>query len=274
MQVIDIHLHVGTKDNWTPWVIDFFSKNNPFFYKHFSEKTDPDRILQYLNSQGVKKGIILAEYAPKATGVVTNEFVCDFCKNHSDLIPFGSICLYDGRDILEQARYAHEILGVKGFKMLPSYAHFYPNEERLFPFYEYLQSKNIPVMFHTGTSIFKGSLVKYADPIYFDEIADAFPDLKIILEHGGRPFWYNIVSWLLTRHNNIYVGIAGIPTRHLTEYFPQLEAYQDRFLFGSDWPGVPEIKPLIEKVLALPISNTAKEKILWKNAANILGIEK
>lgn len=272
MKVIDMHIHVGTNENWTPWVVDYFKNNNPYFYENFSQKTDPERIIAYLKSQGVEKGVILAEYAPKTSGVVTNEYVTDFCRGYSELIPFGSICLYEGPSILEQAVYAYEVLGVKGFKMLPSYAHFYPNEERFFPFYDYLQSKNIPVMFHTGTSIFKGSLVKYADPIFLDEVAENFPNLKIILEHGGRPFWYNMVSWLLTRHKNIYVGIAGIPTRHLPEYFPHIEKYQDRFIFGSDWPGVPHIKPLIEKVLALPVSDVAKEKILHKNAESVIGI--
>lgn len=273
MNVIDIHIHVGTYKNWTPWVVEFFRQNNPYFYEHFSQKTDPERIIKYLNSQGVKKGVVLAEYAPEATGVVTNEYVSDFCKDSNDLIPFGSICLYDGRDILEQARDAFERLKVKGFKMLPSYAHFYPNEERLFRFYDYVQSINLPIMFHTGTSIFKGSLVKYSDPIHLDEIADAFPNLKIVLEHGGRPFWYDRVAWLLTRHENVYVGIAGIPTRHLPEYFPHIDRYQDRFLFGSDWPGVPHIKPLIEKVYTLPLSDAVKEKILFKNAETIIGLD-
>ncbi|MBP9561090.1 MAG: amidohydrolase [Syntrophorhabdaceae bacterium] len=274
MYVMDMHIHVGTNRNWTPWVVEFFKKNNPYFHENFSQQTDPARILAYLNSQGIKKGVILAEYAPRATGVVTNEYVTDFCKGHPDLIPFGSICLYEGPDILEQARFAFEVLGVKGFKMLPSYAHFYPNEERFYPFYGYLESKNLPVMFHTGTSIFKGSLVKYADPLLLDEVADAFPELKIILEHGGRPFWYNMVSWLITRHKNIYVGIAGIPTRHIPEYFPHIDIYQDRFIFGSDWPGVPHIKPLIDKVLALPLSDTIKEKILYKNAIRVIGIDR
>jgi len=39
----------------------------------------------------------------------------------------------------------------------------------------------------------------------------------------------------------MHIGIAGIATRHLPRYFPNLERYADRFLFGSDWPSIPWI---------------------------------
>jgi hypothetical protein len=63
MKVIDFHLHIGTKEHWTPWVIDYFGKNNPFYYDNFSEKITPEGITTYLQSQGVDKAVVLSEYA-------------------------------------------------------------------------------------------------------------------------------------------------------------------------------------------------------------------
>jgi hypothetical protein len=269
-KVIDFHLHVGTRGHWTPWVIEFFRKRCPFYYEHFVDTITPEGVLAYLKSQGVDKAVVLSEYAPKATGIVTNEFTARFCQSHDEFIPFGSICLYDGRDVAEQAEHAVHQLGVKGFKMLPTYAHFYPNDERLFPFYEVAEAMKTPLIFHTGTSIFKGSRVKYGDPLFLDDVADSFPDLRIILDHGGRPFWYDRAYWLLTRHKQIYIGMTGIPTAHVLKFFPKLERYGHRFIFGSDWPGVPDIKSTVERVYRLPISDEAKERILWKNAEDLL----
>lgn len=271
MKVIDFHLHIGTKEHWTPWVIDYFGKNNPFYYDNFSEKITPEGITTYLKSQGVDKAVVLSEYAPKATGVVPNEFTSEFCDGHTELIPFGSVCLYNEVPLVEQAEYAFKNLDVKGFKMLPTYAHFYPNDPMLFPFYELVQDLKVPLLFHTGTSIFKGSRVKYGNPLFLDDVADEFPHLRIILDHGGRPFWYDRAYWLITRHKNIYIGITGIPTKQLPRYFPKLEKYQERFIFGSDWPGVPGIKPLVEKIYDLPFSDETKERILAKNAEDVLG---
>jgi predicted TIM-barrel fold metal-dependent hydrolase len=272
MKVIDFHLHVGTKEHWTPWVIDYFRQNNPSYYENFSENITPEGVASYLKTQDVDRAVVLSEYAPKATGVVTNEFTSEFCRNHKELIPFGSICLYNKGALEEQAENAVKNLGIMGFKMLPTYAHFYPNDTKLFPFYEKVQHLKVPLIFHTGTSIFKGSLVKYGDPLFLDEVAQEFPHIKIILEHGGRPFWYEKAYWLVTRHKNIYIGITGIPVKHLLRIFPNLEKHQDRFIFGSDWPGVPDIKPLIERVYGLPLNNEIKERILAKNALDVLGL--
>ena len=271
MDVIDFHLHVGTKDNWNPWVMDFFRQVNPFYHDNFSRNITPEGVLPFLDTQGVSRAVTLAEYAPKTTGIVTNEFIADFCRNSDRLIPFGAICLYDEAPYDEQAIRAVEDLGIRGFKMLPTYAHFYPNDRALFPFYDAVMAMKLPVMFHTGTSIFKGSLVKYGDPLFFDDVAEEFPDLTIILEHGGRPFWYDPAFWLVTRHPKIHIGIAGIPEKHLIQHFPHLERYPDRFIFGSDWPGIPDIKKRVEKILDLPYTTATKERILAGNAKNVLG---
>lgn len=272
MKIIDFHLHVGTKSHWTPWIIEYFRENNPFYYENFSDTITPEGVTAYLKTQGVDRAVVLSEYAPESTGVVTNEFTSQFCGNHEVLIPFGSICLYDNKPLVEQASHAVKDLGMKGFKMLPTYAHFYPNDPALFPFYDFAQGAGVPLMFHTGTSIFKGSRVKYGDPLLLDDVADEFPRLKILLEHGGRPFWYDHANWLMTRHKNIYIGIAGIPARQLPQHFPHIERYADRFIFGSDWPGLPDIKALVEKVTDLPLSMESKERILGRNAAEILGL--
>lgn len=270
MKVIDFHLHVGTKNHWNPWVIEYFRKVNPYYYESFLERVTPEGIIEYLHTQGVDRAVVLSEYAPKATGVVTNEFTAEFCKGHEELIPFASICLYEDVPLEEQAKRAVEELGLKGFKMLPTYAHFYPNDPKLFPFYDTVQSLGVPIMFHTGISIFKGSRVKYGNPLFLDEVADEFPRLKIILEHGGRSFWYDRASWLITRHENIYIGIAGIPAKHLLKCFPHLESYPERFVFGSDWPGVPDIRRLVEKICDLPLKDDTKKRILVKNAEELL----
>ena len=68
----------------------------------------------------------------------------------------------------------------------------YPNDylngvKELEIIYRAAEANGIPVMVHTGTSIFPGARNKYGDPIYVDDVAVDFPDLKILLAHGGRP---------------------------------------------------------------------------------------
>lgn len=270
MRVIDFHLHISPLEIFTPCTQDYFQKNNHDYCERFAAEITPAGVIEVLKNHTVDRGVMLSEYAPNCSSVITNEYTADFCRGHEELIPFGCLCFYDDTPYEEQARYCVEELGMKGFKLLPSYQYFYPNDPVMFPFYDYVQSLGLPVMFHTGSSIFNGTRIKYADPLLLDDVADEFRDLTIIMEHGGRPFWYDRAAWLITRHENMHIGIAGMAVRHLPKNFPQLEKYGKRFVFGSDWPGMADIKGLITRVLALPVSDETKDMILHGNAERIL----
>jgi predicted TIM-barrel fold metal-dependent hydrolase len=271
--VIDFHIHTADLRHCNPWVTDFFNNANKFYLENLHEIITPNGVIDYLNSEGVDLAVTLAEYNPHSSGVVPNEFLHEFCAGHSDrLIPMGSIDFESDVPYIEQAKNAVYNLGMKGFKLLPSYAYFYPNDPKMFPMYGFAQELGLPIMFHTGTSVFTGTRIKYANPLLLDDVACEFPELKLLLEHGGRSFWYDRVAWMLMRHPNVYVGCAGIPAKHLHANF-KLEVYSDRFIFGSDWPGVVGINILACKIMDLPISREVKEKIFYHNAARVLGIK-
>jgi len=154
---------------------------------------------------------------------------------------------------------------------------YVPNQYRsglgpLAQIYERAQRHGCVIMFHTGTSIFPGARNIYGDPIYCDDVAVDFPDLKIILAHGGRPLWMDTAFFLVRRHRNVYMDISGIPPQKLLDYFPRLETIADKVLWGTDWPGpgVPDVAGNIEKFLDLPIREEIMDRILRKNALEIL----
>jgi hypothetical protein len=126
-------------------------------------------------------------------------------------------------------------------------------------------------MIHTGTSIFPGARNLYAQPMLADDVAVDYPNLIIILAHGGRPLWMNEAFFLVRRHPNVYIDISSIPPQRLLDYFPRLEEIAAKALFGSDWPGpgVPDVAGNIRKFLALPLSASAQRSILYDNAARL-----
>jgi predicted TIM-barrel fold metal-dependent hydrolase len=169
-------------------------------------------------------------------------------------------------------------LGIRAIKIHPPHQLVFPNEylsglKALEIIYEKAIAYRMPVMIHTGTSIFPGARNKFGDPIHVDDVAVDFPELTIILAHGGRPLWMSTCVFLIRRHPNVYMDISSIPPQNLLTYFPQLERLADKVLFGSDWPGpgVPGIKANIEAFLQLPLSEEAKRKILRETALRIFG---
>ena len=156
-------------------------------------------------------------------------------------------------------------------KLYPTYNFFYPNDPMLYPLYEAAQELGLPVMFHTGLSVFKGSRLKYGDPIFYDDIAVDFPDLKIVMCHGGRDCWYKEAVTVARLHENVYIDVAGLPPKKLLTYFPDLPRLAHKFVFGTDWPSV-DIGKNADDLAALPLPEEAVRGILGETAARLLGL--
>jgi len=271
MQVIDFHTHLVTPDVLTPALIEFYKTTNPELLARLDDFRDSRVAVEFFREQGVKYAVVLAEYAPATTYCLPTERVIEYCKGQDMLIPFANVNpnLYP-----EPARKLEEYVkeqGVKGLKLLPSYQFFYLSEARLHPLYAKAQELKVPVLIHIGSSIFRGTRMKYCDPIQLDDIAIDFPELNIIMAHSGRGFWYEECFFLSRFHKNIYMEISGLPPKNLLNYFPELDKNSEKVIFGSDWPAMPSsIKENIEEIKSLPLSDKTIEGILYKNAERIL----
>ncbi len=274
MPVIDFHVHIAQPEHYHPWVIEWMQTLvKEDFLEYLRRHLSPEGLREILRESGVDYAVVLAEVSPITTGVTTNEYVAEFCRGSDCLIPFANINPFMvARPAQELERCVRE-LGFRGLKLYPTYQYFYPNDPLLYPVYAKAQELGIPVMFHTGSSVFRGSRLKYGDPLHLDDVAVDFPDLVIVQAHSGRGFWYDRAAFLARLHPNVYMEVSGLPPHKLLDYFPELERLADKVIFGSDWPGVPSIKANIEAIRALPISEEAKAKILGENAARILGIK-
>jgi hypothetical protein len=239
---------------------------------------NPKALLRYLDSIGVERAVLINYVAPEVMGFTpqVNPWVADYSKEDPKrLIPCGSI---HPRHTSNVERDMQELigLGIRLIKIHPPHQLLFPNDylngvRELETIYSMAERAGIPVMIHTGTSIFPNARNKYGDPIHIDDVAVDFPKLKILMAHGGRPLWMNTAFFLLRRHKNVCLDISGIPPKSLLEYFPRLEEIADKTLFGTDFPspGIPDIKRNLEQVQALPLSAEIKEKILSKNALAI-----
>ena len=276
MSIIDFHVHIGDPGEMKPWVLTFFqnygkgSGAEEVIGK--DGRMDPSALVEMLHKNGVDYAVILAELSPITTGITSNEMVVDFCKGRRELIPFANLNPYLSARLGEELERCVKDLGMKGIKLYPTYQQFYPNDRTLYPLYAKAQDFKIPVMVHTGSSLFRGSRLKYGDPVLLDDVAVDFPELTLIQVHSGRGFWYDAAFFLAQLHPHVYMEIAGLPPHNLLKYFPDLEKNASKILFGSDWPGVPGIGKNIETIRALPLKEETKRKILGENAARILEI--
>jgi len=104
-------------------------------------------------------------------------------------------------------------------------------------------------------------------------VASDFPDLLLLMAHSGRGLWYEKAFFLSRLHPNLYLEISGLPPKNLLNYFPDMEKDIDKFVYGSDWPGIKTINSNIEAIKELPLAQESIRKILYENAAGILGLK-
>ncbi len=256
------------------WVIDWMKLSRPNGFEVFCEKySDPGRFEELLAREGVDFARVLAELNEMTTGACTNEQVRDFCRGRPRLIPFCDVNPYLFARPADELKRLVEEDGFRGLKLHPTYQQYFLNDSRIYPIYRTAQHLAIPVLIHTGSSIFPGARLKYGDPLHLDDAAVDFPDLKLVMAHSGRGIWYDRAFFMSRLHKNVYMEISGLPPSRLLEYFPDLGRNCDKVVLGSDWPGMPHIKRNIDAVAALPLPPGAAEKILGADAARLLGVK-
>jgi len=136
--------------------------------------------------------------------------------------------------------------------------------------YKMCEALGLPVMFHTGLTAQKNTEQKFINPLDFQPLAEKYPELILILAHGGKPYWYQEASTLALTFPNVYIDTALIDPLSLKEVFPLLEELSHKIIFGSDWPVVGSYSALIKKYKEANLSEEIASRIFYKNAQKIL----
>jgi predicted TIM-barrel fold metal-dependent hydrolase len=206
----------------------------------------------------------------------TNTFAARYAEAAPDrLLPYGGVHPRFQADITGHVDDLLE-MGIRCLKIHPSHQLFPANAytmglETLAGIYRRCEERGLPVMIHTGTSIFPGARNKFGRPMELDDVALDFPDLVIIMAHGGRPLWMDEAFFILRRHKNVHLDVSGIPPLKLLEYFPRLSEIGERVLWGTDWPspGVKDLKVNLDQFMMLELTAAEKDAITRTNPLRV-----
>lgn len=170
---------------------------------------------------------------------VDDQNVADYVAAHPDrLIGFLSVDpTQDGWQ--DELRDGHQRLGLRGIKLLPMYAGFFPHDERLDPLWQYASRHQIPVLLHTGTTFISQAPLECTLPRHVDAVARRFPDVKIIMAHLGHPYEGECIA-VIRKHDNVYADISALHYRPF-QFYHSLMLVQEygvwhKLLFGTDYP--------------------------------------
>lgn len=273
--LIDAHVHVpvlgSLKPAWIQWARDFGPDGLLDSMWDSDGRPRPQALDTLFEEQGVDAALLFCEYSPKATGY--QEF--------DDLLPLVEHNPRRFRPVANVNPHLHfpieaEVgrqldLGAAALKLHPVHGGFRCDDPVLYPAYQVLVERDVPLVVHCGTSTFPGSMNELADPEILLPVARTFPDLRIVLAHGGRGWWYDAAAFMTLSHPNVWIELSGLPPKRLPEYYHRfdLSRLAKKWLFATDWPGVPGTAANARAVAGLGLSDEVVAGVLGTNATRV-----
>ena len=243
--IVDVHTHLATHQNAVPSE-----------HVRTDEVMRPDRPVRLTNTVDdyleamapVDRTFVFGiARSPEGAGAMpdldvpgnVNDAAAAIASRQPDkVIGFMSVHPDDPSVLDEMERSAHD-LGLRGVKLGPNYQSFDPLGEAARRVYDYAQRSELPIVFHQGTSPFRDAPLRYAHPLVMDEVAAAFPDLRIVMAHMGHP-WHADCIAVIRKHPNVYADVSGQFYRPWQMYNGMRLAHEwgvtRKLLFASDWP--------------------------------------
>lgn len=147
------------------------------------------------------------------------------------------------------------------------------------PIMEVLKARgDLPIMFPTGYTGWKGVHYYVFSPIWADEVAANFPTVPIVLTKMGRGIRASFDACLSVamRNANVYFDMTDTSAEHLREAISIIGA--QRIMYGSDLSAISSNHSTMDNLrtaIETRLSAEEREDIAWRTANQIyrLGLE-
>jgi uncharacterized protein len=276
--LVDAHLHPARlptlKLDWRAWVGGFGTDEQVAALYDSEGTLQPQRFSEMLDEEGVDFALAFSEYSPRVTGVQPIDDLLPLAKHDPGRIRLvANVNPHLHYPLVRELERQLE-LGAVALKLHPVHAGFAVNDRELYRLYEQCAGRHLPVIVHCGTSVFPGASNAFADPIRLDDVLRDFPELTVVLAHGGRGWWYDAAAFLALSRPNVWIELSGLPPRRLPEYYARHDFGRlcRRFIFATDWPAVPGIARNARAVAALCPDDETRELVLGGNALRVYSL--
>jgi uncharacterized protein len=269
-EIVDAHLHA-----WFNEPMGALLKPGGSFT--FNEKVFTETLAQ-MDALGIGQGVlsgpnnVTLEWCKRAPG----RFVASW---HVDNLP----------DPAQEADRFVDGIENHGFRalgeLLTAVAGISISDKRFYPLYRICQDRQLPVIIHTGLDgrdsyrWAPGFRIDLANPLLLEDVAAAFPDLRIVICHMSYPFTEQ-ATYMLYAHSNVYMDVATVDWIIGRAGFHRLLKQvidvvgPDKILFGTDQMMMANKIPIGVSAIqeADFLSTEDKRKILGDNARRLFGI--
>lgn len=266
MKIIDIHAHIYP-EKIEERAVQSIGK----FYtlKMHQNHGTANALIEQGEKMGVSRYLVHSVATVPQQVQSINNFICEECRDHPELIGFGAIHPHMENPLEEINRI--QALGLKGLKIHPDTQQFMMDDPRMMEIYSAIEGK-LPIAIHCGDYRYD-----FSHPKRLVKIIESFPNLTVLAAHfAGWSVWDLALELLedKIKNSNCYLDTSSsmkfLGNRRTLEL---IKAYSpEHIMFGTDFPMWTAEKEL-QIINELPLSDSQRELILAGNARRVLSID-
>ena len=224
-----------------------------------------------MDKGGVAKSLISAWVAPRNVMISNDEVAGFVAESKGRLVGVGSVDISKPMQAVREIRRCMRELGFKAIRVLPWLWEAPPTDRRFYPVYTACCEMNVPFCTQIGHT---GPLMpsEVGRPIYLDQVALDFPELKIIGGHIGYP-WTDEAIAVATKHENVFIDTSAYTVKRYPLQIVEFMRGHGRtkVLFGTNYPMITPAKAL-EGLDQLGLDNQARSLFLADNAKRVFAL--
>lgn len=237
--IVDAHTHLGK-------------------FPVFNVGLDADDLVGLMDRNGISHSVLFS---------LPNELTLEAVRRYPNRLS-GLVWInpHDGEEALNLVERAVKDWGFKGVKMHPLLDAYLPDSDVVHPVMELARKLRIPVLFHSGHP-------PWSLPWHFGNLAEAFPDVPIVVGHMGHGHivYINGALEVARKHDNIYLETSGMPMHSKIKEAVDTVGV-DRVMYGSDAPfGHPAFE--MKKVEVSGIGGDEMDRVLGENAVEVFSLK-
>lgn len=232
-------------------------------------------VVEAMKRRGVELAVITGRDCEVTYGFpANNNSVLEFVRAYPDLfIGFWGIDPHKGMKAVHEIVHVVQDFGMRGIATDPYLAHIPPHDARYYPLYTKCCELDIPVFITTAPPPqVPRAVMDYIDPRHVDIVARDFPELTIIMSHGGYPF-VNEAVFTCMRNANVYMDLSEYELAPMADVYVQAlnSTIGDKVVFASAHPFV-EQEEAISIYNKMNLKDDVRRKVMYETAAKILRI--
>ncbi|MBN1689824.1 MAG: amidohydrolase family protein [Dehalococcoidia bacterium] len=207
------------------------------FFKGSDERmkkgTTIEELIAVMDEVGIEKGMTpIALDNPRPVLKILNKYPDRF-NAYVNVNPWLGMPELRAMESLVKSHPQVKACAVAGFRIQKPY-----NDKIYWPLYARCCDLDIPVLCYVGLP---GPRVpgELQNPMYLDEVLWFFPELKVVMKHGGEPWEFECVKLMLKWPNLYYMTSAFAPRHYPKDIIHYANTRgSSKVLYAGYWPGL------------------------------------